>query len=129
MPVTVSRAVHARQNEILTPEALAFLETLHKTFETRRRTLLEGRIQRQKQFDAGLLPDFLPETRAIRDSVWKIAPIPADLQDRRVEITGPVDRKMIVNALNYRLQDVHGRFRGCNFPDLCQPHRGPGQFA
>jgi malate synthase len=89
-----------RMDEILSPDALAFLAELHRRFNTRRLRLLAGRAERQKVFDAGATPDFLPETRAIRDGDWKVAPIPADLLDRRVEITGPVDRKMIVNALN-----------------------------
>ncbi|MBN8999812.1 MAG: malate synthase A, partial [Rhizobiales bacterium] len=89
-----------RFDEILTPEALAFVAELHGRFDARRRELLERRTGRQAFFDQGGLPDFLPETAAIRAGDWKVAPIPADLQDRRVEITGPVDRKMIVNALN-----------------------------
>jgi malate synthase len=97
-------AIHAekgaRYEEILTPAALAFLADLHRSFDERRRALLARRADRQKLFDAGETPDFLAETRAIRDSDWQVAPIPADLLDRRVEITGPVDRKMIVNALN-----------------------------
>ena len=89
-----------RFDEILTPEALAFVAELHGRFDADRRALLEFRKERQVFFDNGGLPDFLPETAAIRAGDWKVAPIPADLLDRRVEITGPVDRKMIVNALN-----------------------------
>ncbi len=89
-----------RQAEILNSEALAFLAGLHRRFNRRRLELLMLRGERQKEFDAGLLPDFLPETKSIRDGEWKVGAIPADLLDRRVEITGPVDRKMIVNALN-----------------------------
>jgi malate synthase len=89
-----------RFDEILTPEALAFVAELHGRFDADRRALLEFRKERQVFFDNGGLPDFLPETASIRAGDWKVAPIPADLQDRRVEITGPVDRKMIVNALN-----------------------------
>ncbi len=89
-----------RFDEILTPAALAFLADLHRAFDKRRRELLDRRLARQKLFDAGETPDFLAETRAVRDGDWRVAPIPADLLDRRVEITGPVDRKMIVNALN-----------------------------
>jgi malate synthase len=98
--VKVTGAIGPRGGEILTPEALAFIEALHANFDARRRELLAARIERQKRFDAGDLPDFLPETKAIRDGDWTIAPTPADLQDRRVEITGPTDRKMIINALN-----------------------------
>ena len=89
-----------RYEEILTPEALAFLGELHRRFDGVRRELLAARAERQARFDAGELPDFLSETRHIRESAWRVGPIPHDLRDRRVEITGPVDRKMIVNALN-----------------------------
>src|SRR5690606_2035303 len=85
---------------LLVPGALAFLADLHRRFEPARRSLLARRVQRQQAFDAGALPDFLEETRAIRESDWHVATIPAALHDRRVEITGPVDRKMIINALN-----------------------------
>ena len=85
---------------ILTPEALSFVGDLARAFEARRRELLERRKTVQAAIDAGKLPDFLPETQHIREGDWKIAPVPEDLQDRRVEITGPVDRKMVINALN-----------------------------
>jgi malate synthase len=91
---------HGRTGEILNPEALAFLAGLHRRFDGRRRELLAARAERQKRFDAGEKPDFLEATRAVREGDWRVAPIPADLQDRRVEITGPTDRKMIINALN-----------------------------
>ncbi|HWU52211.1 MAG TPA: malate synthase A, partial [Tahibacter sp.] len=86
--------------QILTPAALRFLAALHRRFDARRRELLQARAVRQARFDAGELPDFLAETRTIRDSDWTVAPIPVALIDRRVEITGPVERKMIINALN-----------------------------
>lgn len=86
--------------DLLDADALAFLTDLHRRFDGRRRALLAERAVRQARFDAGELPDFLPETRAIREQDWRVAPIPAPLLDRRVEITGPVDRKMIINALN-----------------------------
>ncbi len=86
--------------EILTPEALNLVAKLHRKLNARRLELLQKRQARQAEFDAGQLPGFLPETKEIRQSDWTIAPIPDDLQDRRVEITGPVDRKMIINALN-----------------------------
>jgi malate synthase len=92
--------VAGRASEILTPEALDFLAGLHRAFDARRRELLAARVTRQAKFDAGETPDFLPETADVRAGDWKVAPIPADILDRRVEITGPVDRKMIVNALN-----------------------------
>ena len=90
----------ARQAEILSKDALAFLADLHRRFDGRRLELLARRMERQKQFDAGQLPHFLTETKPVREGDWKVAAIPADLLDRRVEITGPVDRKMIINALN-----------------------------
>jgi malate synthase len=86
--------------EILTPEAIAFLADLQRSFNARRKSLLEARHERQKRLDAGEKPDFLPGTRAIREAEWTVASLPADIMDRRVEITGPVDRKMIINALN-----------------------------
>jgi len=86
--------------EILTPEAFAFLAKLARTFEPERRRLLAARVDRAARIRAGELPDFLPETREIRERSWRVAPIPRDLLDRRVEITGPVDRKMVINALN-----------------------------
>ena len=85
---------------VLTPEALAFLAELERTFGPRRRELLAARVARQARFDAGELPDFLPETKNVRNGCWEVEPIPAVLKDRRVEITGPVDRKMMINALN-----------------------------
>src|SRR6202048_1792562 len=89
-----------RYAEILTPEAVAFVVGLQRTFNEQRKELLEARKARQKRLDAGERPDFLKETKHIRESEWTVAPLPQDLLDRRVEITGPVDRKMIINALN-----------------------------
>lgn len=86
--------------EILTVEALQFVATLHRRFNERRLQLLEDRQEKQRALDNGGTLDFLEETKAIRESEWTIAPLPEDLQDRRVEITGPVDRKMVINALN-----------------------------
>src|SRR4029453_16384728 len=85
---------------ILTPAALRFLAGLARDFEPRRAALLARRRERQQTLDTGALPDFLPEPRDVRAADWRVAPIPADLLDRRVEITGPVERKMIINALN-----------------------------
>ena len=85
---------------ILTSPALGFVAGLHRRFDAKRRQLLRARETRQARFDAGELPDFSERTRNIRESEWTVAPIPAALLDRRVEITGPVDRKMIINALN-----------------------------
>lgn len=98
--VAITGALAPRYEEILTPEALAFVADLHRAFNATRKDLLAARAARQARFDAGDLPDFLPETAAVRAADWTIAPLPEDLLDRRVEITGPVDRKMIVNALN-----------------------------
>ncbi len=93
-------ALRDQDHGILTSAARSFLTKLAARFETTRQKLLQMRAERQLQLDAGVLPDFLPETRAIREADWTVAPIPADLQDRRVEITGPVERKMLINALN-----------------------------
>ena len=87
-------------HEILTPEALDFVAALHHLFNDRRKALLQARLFRQEKLDNGGTLDFLPETKAIREGDWTIAPLPEDLQDRRVEITGPVNRKMVINALN-----------------------------
>ncbi len=89
-----------RFTEILTPEALDFLGSLHARFDARRRSLLAARGAFRETIAAGRLPDFPPETRSVREGSWTVPPPPADLGDRRVEITGPVDRKMIINALN-----------------------------
>ena len=86
--------------EILTPEAMGFVATLVRAFRDRREELLQRRARRQAEIDSGKMPDFLPETEHIRNGDWTIAPVPADLQDRRVEITGPSERKMVINALN-----------------------------
>src|SRR5467141_3834036 len=86
--------------DILSPAALGFVGALARRFEPERRRLLALRRERQRELDAGRLPDFLPETKQIRDREWTVAPIRPDLTDRRVEITGPVERKMMINALN-----------------------------
>ncbi|MEK7784456.1 MAG: malate synthase A, partial [Chloroflexota bacterium] len=92
--------VSADYASILTPEALDFIAGLARAFEPEREQLLARRAQRQAELDRGVKPDFLPETRSVREADWTIAPAPAELADRRVEITGPVDRKMVINALN-----------------------------
>jgi len=101
---------------ILTADALAFVAKLARTFSDRRNHLLDRRIERQARLDAGELPDFLPETAHIRSGDWKIAPIPADLQDRRVEITGPTERKMVINALNSGAKVFMVDFEDANAP-------------
>ncbi len=98
--VTFAAPISSRHAEILTPEALDFIVRLQRAFNPRRNERLAARVTRQAALDRGQRPDFLPETKSIRDSDWTVAPIPADILDRRVEITGPVDRKMIINALN-----------------------------
>jgi malate synthase len=87
-------------DRILTKEAIGFVAHLHRKYEQRRRDLMKARSERQARLDAGETFAFLPETRSIRESAWTVGPVPADLQDRRVEITGPVERKMVINALN-----------------------------
>jgi malate synthase len=102
--------------EILTPEALGFVAKLHQRFEPRRKELLARRAERQKEFDAGLQPDFLTSTRDVRASDWKVGPQPKDLLDRRVEITGPTDRKMVINALNCGASTFMADFEDANCP-------------
>ncbi len=103
-------------DEVLTPEALRFVASLQRTFGARREELLARRREVQARLDAGALPDFLPETAEIRAAGWKVAPIPPDLVDRRVEITGPVDRKMIINALNSGASVFMADFEDSNSP-------------
>ncbi|HKD54025.1 MAG TPA: malate synthase A, partial [Steroidobacteraceae bacterium] len=106
----------ARAAEVLTPLALQLLASLHRRFNARRLELLEARAQRQQAFDEGALPEFSTATAQLRAAEWHIAPIPTDLIDRRVEITGPVDRKMIINALNAPVQVFMA-----DFEDACSP--------
>ena len=103
-------------DEILTTEALRFVALLQREFNPRREELLAQRQARQKRLDAGELPDFLPQTKQIRESDWTVAPIVRDLADRRVEITGPVDRKMIINALNSGANVFMADFEDANSP-------------
>jgi malate synthase len=100
MTVELAGPPQGRTAELLGDEALAFVGRLHERFEPRRQELLAARRERRARIAAGETLDFLPETREIREGDWRVAPVPPDLQDRRVEITGPVDRKMIINALN-----------------------------
>lgn len=113
-PVTLPEA--AAGMALFSEEALAFLEGLHRHFEHRRQALLSERQQEQKKIDSGILPGFLPETEHIRNGGWVVAPLPQDLQDRRVEITGPVDRKMIINALNSGARTFMADFEDSNTP-------------
>jgi malate synthase len=108
--------VDGRAAEILTPEALAFVAGLQREFGAERLRLLAARAERQAELDAGALPDFLPETREVRESEWLVASAPPALQDRRVEITGPVDRKMVINALNSGARVFMADFEDANSP-------------
>ena len=103
--------------QILTPEALALVAKLSREFEPRRQQLLAARVERAKRLDAGERPDFLPETAHIRNGDWKIAPIPKALECRRVEITGPVERKMVINALNSGADSYMTDFEDSNTPN------------
>jgi malate synthase len=114
--VVVRGALTPAFAEILTPDALSFVAALHRKFEARRQELLAARAARQTDFDAGKLPDFLPATQAIRNADWRIAPQPKDLLDRRVEITGPTDRKMVINALNCGASTFMADFEDANCP-------------
>jgi malate synthase len=98
--VEVLKELTPAQQEILSPEALAFVVKLHREFNPTRIELLKRRAERQEAIENGQLPTFLPETKEVREGEWHVAPTPDDLQDRRVEITGPVERKMMINALN-----------------------------
>lgn len=111
-------------DSILTRRALEFVADLARRFAPRRDELLAARIERQAEIDGGALPDFLPGTAEIRRGDWKIAPVPADLRDRRVEITGPVDRKMIINALNSGAKVFMADFEDSNAPTWSNCVRG-----
>jgi malate synthase len=113
---TATLPLPAVESQILSPEARTFLTALAMNFEERRHALLAQRQVRQQRLDAGELPDFLPETTAIREASWTVASIPADLLDRRVEITGPVERKMIINALNSGANVFMADFEDSNSP-------------
>jgi malate synthase len=114
--VEITGASVARAGEVLTPLALQLLASLHRRFNARRLELLAARTRRQGLLDEGALPEFLTATASLRNSEWRIAPVPADLLDRRVEITGPVDRKMIINALNAPVRAFMA-----DFEDSCSP--------
>src|SRR3984893_2607155 len=102
--------------EILTPDALSFVAKLEREFRSRRDEALRARQDRQLRFDAGEMPDFLAATKEMRESDWSCAPIPNDMQDRRVEITGPTDRKMVINALNSGARMFMADFEDANSP-------------
>jgi len=114
--MTISGAIQPGFDAILTPEALAFVADLHRTFEGRRRELLAARAERTARLDAGERPDFLASTRHIREGDWKVAPLPAALACRRVEITGPVEAKMVINAFNSGADSYMTDFEDSNAP-------------
>ncbi|HLO04694.1 MAG TPA: malate synthase A [Symbiobacteriaceae bacterium] len=116
MQIEVHGAPVAHSESILTPSALAFLSELEYRFGPTRRALLAARAERQARLAAGERPDFLPETAHIRAADWQVAPIPQDLQDRRVEITGPTDAKMLINALNSGARCFMADFEDSNTP-------------
>ena len=114
--VAISGSISKEFAQILSPETLDFVAKLHRKFESRRQELLARRAERQKQFDAGAKPDFLAETKSIRESDWQVAEQPKDMLDRRVEITGPTDRKMVINALNCGASTFMADFEDANCP-------------
>lgn len=114
--VEIDRLLEERDEEILSPEAVQFLRELDCRFEARRVQLLEARRSRQEEFDGGCLPKFLVETDDIRHGDWVAAPVPPELLDRRVEITGPPDRKMVINALNSGANVFMADFEDANAP-------------
>jgi malate synthase len=115
--VEITAGITPEFAEILTPDALAFVAKLSRSFEARRQQLLAARVERAKKLDAGERPDFLPDTAAIRSGDWNIAPLPEALYCRRVEITGPVDRKMVINALNSGADAYMSDFEDSNTPN------------
>ena len=115
-PIQITAPTTDSQHRVLTAEAIQFLVKLSRMFETRRQRLLEARRARQMEINDGWLPDFPAETAEIRKSFWKVAELPANLTDRRVEITGPTDRKMIINALNSGASVFMADFEDSNSP-------------
>ena len=122
--MTIDAEITPAFAEILTPEALALVAKLSRTFEPRRRELLDARIERAKKLDAGERPDFLPETAHVRDGDWKIAPVPEALYCRRVEITGPVEAKMVINAFNSGADSYMTDFEDSNAPSWTNQIQG-----
>jgi malate synthase len=115
--------------KVLTKEAVAFIADLQRKFNGRREELLALRVERQKRLDAGEKPDFLPQTAKIRESDWTVAPLPQDILDRRVEITGPVDRKMIINALNCGANVFMADFEDASTPTWANMIEGQANLA
>ena len=114
--IKIIPTLSSEEQQILNPKTLALIELLHTKFNPRRLELLAKRKHRQDEIDDGKKPDFLEDTKSIRDGDWEVAPLPPDLQDRRVEITGPVDRKMVINALNAPVKTFMA-----DFEDSCSP--------
>ena len=114
--VVLRAPVHEFADQLLAPAALEFLAELHRKFEPRRQQLLRRRQERYTQLAAGAKPEFLPATKAVREGPWRVAPAPKDLQDRRCEITGPTDRKMMINALNSGARVFMADFEDANVP-------------
>src|SRR5215207_359268 len=114
--VEILAPVQGRFAEILSRDALSFVRHLQRQFGQRRLELLEHRSARQAELDGGATLDFLPETREVREREWQVEPPPHDLVDRRVEITGPVDRKMVINALNSGARGFMADFEDANSP-------------
>ncbi len=114
--IKIIPSLSSEEQEILNPKTLELIELLHTKFNPRRLDLLAQRKHRQDEIDDGNKPDFLKDTKSIRDDDWEVAPLPSDLQDRRVEITGPVDRKMVINALNAPVKTFMA-----DFEDSCSP--------
>src|SRR3546814_19436337 len=117
-----------RSQDVLSEAALGIVAELHRRFDWRRRALLEARAERQRAFDSGALPDFLPETASIRAGNWRVGDIPADLFDRRVEITGPTDRKMVINALNSGAKVFMAAFEDATAPSRANIVQGPANL-
>ena len=122
--MTINAEITPEFAEILTPDALALVAKLSRAFEPRRRELLDARIERAKKLDAGERPDFLPETAHVRDGDWKIAPVPEALYCRRVEITGPVEAKMVINAFNSGADSYMTDFEDSNAPSWTNQIQG-----
>src|SRR5439155_21009003 len=112
----VTGALEGRANDVVSHEALELVADMHREFEPRRRSLLRYRDERQRRISAGELPDFLAATQKIRADEWTVKPVPDDIQDRRVEITGPTDRKMVINALNSGARVFMADFEDSNTP-------------
>ena len=127
--MTISGAIQPGFDAILTPEALAFVADLHRTFEERRQELLAARVERTARLDAGERPDFLASTAHIRAGDWKVAPLPAALACRRVEITGPVEAKMVINAFNSGADSYMTDFEDSNAPKWANQIQGQINLA